>query len=556
MARKSRYSPQDLQCSSNALWNAALYVRLSREDGDKAESDSISNQKNLLTEFVSGQPDIVPVDYYVDDGWSGTSFARPSFERMMEDIRSRRINCVIVKDLSRFGRNYIDAGEYIEKVFPLLNIRFISVTDNLDSVKNPQSTNSLLLPVRNLLNDEYSRDISNKIRASLDTKRRMGKFIGSFASYGYAKDPRDRNHLVIDPEAAAVVQRIYSDFLSGSSVLGIAKALNRDGIPNPSEYKKSTGMNYHHPSCRGGSSLWSDASVRRILKNRVYTGTLVQGRTRVKSYKLHVTENVPESQWFTSESTHEAIITPEQFEQAQSLFLRDTRVPPNTEQVYLLSGYVKCGDCGRAMVRKNINHSYGQYSYYICSTHKKSGACSKHTIRCDTLEHIVLTALQAQIAEAVEFDEIIKEFDDSRRSQNASSTAHTRLEKLKSRQQKLNSMRLEIYPDWKDGIISREEYISLRDDFTRQLNELEAKILSAEQEIACLCQDSLKDNPFISSFKKHRNITSLTREIVIELIDNIYVFDNREIQIDFKFADAYSQAQEIAGSKENSVHSA
>ena len=247
MARKSKYEPSSAKLST-ALWKPALYIRLSREDGDREESNSIASQRELLTEFADAQTDMAAPRLYTDDGYTGTDFDRPNFQRMIDDLRAGVVNCVIVKDLSRFGRNYVGVGEYLEHIFPLLNVRFISVSDNVDSFVDPRSVNSLIVPFKNIINDEYCRDISNKVRASLDLKRRQGKFIGSFASYGYRKDPDDHSHLLIDEPAAAVVRDIFDWFIGGTSVLGIAKKLNAMGIPNPSAYKRQQGMNYCHPA--------------------------------------------------------------------------------------------------------------------------------------------------------------------------------------------------------------------------------------------------------------------------------------------------------------------
>ena len=273
MARKSKYEPSSAKLST-PLWKPALYIRLSREDGDREESNSIASQRELLTEFVDTQTDMTAPRLYTDDGCTGTDFDRPDFQRMLVDLRAGLVNCVIVKDLSRFGRNYVGVGEYLEHVFPLLNVRFISVSDNVDSYLDPRSVNNLVVPFKNILNDEYARDISNKVRASLDLKRRQGKFIGSFASYGYRKDPSDHSRLLIDEPAAAVVRDIFNWFIGGTSVLGIAKRLNEQGVPNPSAYKRQQGMNYRHPTSDRLDDLWPDSSVRRILRNPLYTGTM------------------------------------------------------------------------------------------------------------------------------------------------------------------------------------------------------------------------------------------------------------------------------------------
>ena len=270
------------------------------------------------------------------------------------------------------------------------------------------------MPFRNILNDEYAHDISNKVRASLDLKRRQGKFIGSFASYGYRKDPNDHSRLLIDEPAAAVVRDIFNWFLAGTSVLGIAKKLNAKAFRIHPAYNGSRAMNYRHPTSDKLDDLWPDSSVRRILRNPLYTGTMVQGKTARKP-QLHVSEAVPEDEWITVEQTHEAIISSELFAKAQSLFARDTRTSPTQPKVYLFSGFLRCADCGKAMNRKLISQPHRDYYYYICSTFKKqhSGACTKHTIRSDRLEQAVLETLRSQIALAVEMGELIAEINRS-----------------------------------------------------------------------------------------------------------------------------------------------
>ncbi len=545
MARKSKYG-QPSGNSSTKLWKPALYVRLSREDGDREESDSIVSQRELLTEFAETQTDMVAPKLYVDDGYTGTDFNRPEFRRMVDDLRAGIVNCVIVKDLSRFGRNYVGVGEYLEQVFPLLNVRFISVGDRVDSFLDPRSVNNLVVPFKNIINDEYCRDISNKVRASLDLKRRQGKFIGSFASYGYRKDPDDHSRLLIDEPAAAVVRDIFDWFAGGMSVLGIAKRLNELGIPNPSAYKRQQGMNYRHPASDKLDGLWPDSSVRRILRNRLYTGTMVQGKNRIKSYKLHVSEAVPEAEWMEVEATHEAIIPNDLFERVQSLFARDTRTAPTQKKVYLFSGFLRCADCGRAMNRKLISQPYGDYHYYICSTFKKqhSGACTKHTIRSDRLEQAVLEALRHQIALAVEMDELIAVINQS--GTRSRSTKHLLDERvqLEAERERIEQMKMSLYPDWKAGDISREEYHQLKEQFEQKQAKLDACIASIQVRIDDAQNGVDETNPFLTQFVKYRNLQNLTREVVVELIDMIYVHEGGGITIQFKFSDAYAAAKE------------
>lgn len=542
MPRKSRTSHSPI---SAKRWLPAVYLRLSREDGDKLESDSILNQRALLTEYAAGLADLAEPVFYQDDGYTGTNFDRPGFQSMLDDLRAGKVNCVIVKDLSRLGRNYVEVGGYLEKVFPMLGVRFISVNDQVDSVRDPASVNTLIVPFKNIINDEYCRDISNKVRASLDLKRRQGKFIGSFASYGYRKDPDDHNRLLIDEEAAAVVRDIYAWFLGGMSILGIAKRLNAQGVPNPSAYKRMKGLHYQHPAGERLDGLWPDSSVRRILKNRLYTGTMVQGKNRTKSYKLPIPERLPEADWIQVDRTHEAIIPPEQFEQVQSLLRRDTRTPPQTGRVYLFSGFLRCADCGKAMNRKIISQPYGDYHYYICSTFKKqhAGACTKHTIRSDRLEQAVLETLRRQIELAVEMDELIASIDRRKLREHSSRRFEEERRRLTAERERIERMKLDLYPDWKRGDISREEYLALKGQFDGQLAKLDSRLaaLTAEREQAAPQESA---NAVLQQFIRYRSLHHLTREIVVELIEMIYVHEGGGITIRFKFADVFAAASE------------
>lgn len=331
---------------------AAYYLRLSRDDGDKAESDSISNQRNLISDYVSQHEEITFVEEYVDDGYSGTNFDRPAFQKMMKDAKNKKINCIIVKDLSRLGRNYIETGRYLEKVFPFLGIRFIAITDHYDTADQTNDSDQIIVPFKNLINDAYCRDISIKIRSQLDVKRKTGQFIGSFAAYGYCKDPADKNRLVIDETAAEVVQLIFRLKLEGFSSTNIADRLNELGIPTPMEYKRSCGLNFNSGFRSGNSPKWIAVSVNRILKNELYTGTMVQGKNQKINYKVKQSRAIEEKDWIRVEKTHEAIIPQEIFQCVQDIMLLDTRTSPKAESVYLFSGILKCSDCGQNMVRR------------------------------------------------------------------------------------------------------------------------------------------------------------------------------------------------------------
>ena len=299
------------------IWNATLYLRLSREDGDKEESNSITGQRELLRDYLKAHPELREYAVRVDDGWSGSCFERPDFKRMMEDVKDGKTNCIIVKDLSRFGRNYLDAGEYIEKVFPFLGVRFIAINDNYDSLGDKKASDDLIIPFKNLINEAYCRDISVKIRSQLEIKRKSGQFIGAFAVFGYMKDPAQKNRLLVDDFAADIVRDIFKWKLEGVSPQDIANALNKLGVLSPLEYKKSIGVNLATPFQTGAKSVWSAVNVLRVLKNPVYTGVLMQGKSTTPSYKVHKRIAKQENEWAIIENSHEAIISRNDFDTVQ-----------------------------------------------------------------------------------------------------------------------------------------------------------------------------------------------------------------------------------------------
>lgn len=527
-------------------WKAADYARISREDGDKEESDSIGTQFDIIDDYIAHNDDITFVDRYSDDGWSGTNFDRPDFMRLMEDIKKGKINCVIVKDLSRLGRNYILVGQYLEMIFPMLNIRFISVNDRIDSIKDPASINNALVSFKNVMNDEYCRDISNKVRSSLDRKRSKGEFIGSFASYGYMKDPDDHHHLIVDPVAAEVVKNIFDWFLQGMSIIGIAKRLNHMGIPNPSAYKRQCGLNYKHPAGQLDSA-WPDSSVKRVLKNRLYVGDMVQNKNRTKSYKVQISVAVPEENWVIVPNMHEAIIDREKFETVQQLLMRDTRTSPGINHVSIFAGYIRCADCLRAMGKKSVAQSYGKYHYYVCQTFRKAGRnlCTKHTIREKQLYDGVLATIQSQIDLAVSMDQLVNDL----KSQNVRAAKSSRLEKMlqlkEEEYEKVSRCRIDLYPDWKAGILSKDEYLSLKAKIGEQLEQIEIAIANIKEEISKYQSAPVSENKFISSFLRYRNIQVLTREVIVELIEMIYVHEGGTITIQFKYQDEYQRLLDL-----------
>ena len=542
------------------VWKAALYIRLSREDDDKRkqESDSITNQREILKEYVEVHPDIEIVDFYVDDGWSGTNFDRPDFKRMIKDIDEGLINCVIVKDLSRLGRNHVQTGYYIEDYFVRKRVRFISLNNVLDTASNAMNdtTRIISMGVTNIMNENVAATTSINVKGTLNAHRKRGYFIGSFATYGYLKDPSDKHRLIVDPETAPIIKMIFKEFIGGKSIIGIAKMLNGMGIPNPATYKRKVqGFNYQHPAGESDDGFWPDSTVRRILQNQMYLGHMVQGKNRCISYKLKLNRPVPRDEWIIVEGTHEAIIDEETFDKAQSLFNKHIRKAPKKNEVDLFSGFVCCADCGRAMNKKTNVHPYGTYHYYRCVTARKmdKGGCTNHTIRIDKLEEIVLTIIQKMVDTAVETSDILEIINNNEKRNTESVSLKELLEQLSKEREKVLRLQTDLYPDYKDGVISREEYDTLRARLEERKDGIDKRIEDAKAESEKFKEGINYKNEFVSHFKQFGRLNKLTRNIAVELIDKILVHEGGDIEVQFKFQDAYKEALEYIELNKNIV---
>ncbi len=530
------------------VWSAALYIRLSREDELSGESNSVVSQREILKEYLKLHPDIIAYDYYVDDGWSGTNFDRPDFSRMMQDIYSGKVNCVVVKDLSRFGRNYSKSGELITSEFARLGVRFIALNNGYDTFSTSMSaaTQCITLGVTNVINESVAATTSVNVRGTLNVNRQQGKFIGSFAAYGYLKDPSDHHKLIIDPDVAPIVQMIFRKYINGESIIGIAKDLNLQGIPNPSMYKKLKGLNYNHASVASSVGLWQDSSVRRILQNEVYIGNMLQGKNRNISYKDQRARAVPKEEWYRVNGTHEAIIDKETFDRARSLFCKNIRKPPKANDIYLFSGLIRCGDCHRIMARKYNSHPYGEYGYYRCVTAHKmdKSACTNHSIRIDKLEDAVLVYLQTTVKTAIALDEILANINDNAHRKKESSHLKKLLEAQQAEREKYMRAIIDLYPDLKSGLISQEEYKLIKADLNEKTAVIDEMIKSIQKSIEDVGNGINDSNEFIAHFTKYGNFEKLTRPMLVELVEEIRVFEGNRIEIDLKFKDAYKQVIE------------
>ena len=522
------------------IWNATLYLRLSRDDGDKEESNSITGQRELLRDFLANHSDIREYTIRVDDGWSGSTFERPGFQKMMEDVKAGRTNCIVVKDLSRFGRNYLDAGEYIEKIFPFLGVRFIAVNDNYDSLGGKKSSDDLIIPFKNLINEAYCRDISVKIRTQLEIKRKKGQYLGSFATYGYLKDEQDKNKLVVDEFAADIVRDMFQWKLEGVSPQDIANTLNRLGVLSPMEYKRSLGMKFTTPFKTNPKAVWSAATVIRILKNPVYTGVLIQGKATTPSYKVHKRVTKAESEWCVIENSHEAIVSQMLFDNVQKVLRLDTRRSPEDEAVTLFSGMVFCGDCGASMVRKTVPAGGRKYVYYVCSANKQDKtACSPHRIRDNALEEIVLDSLKVHIQDVIDMSDLLAMTDTAPLRTAEAQKIQRQLDKKREEYEKRQKLLMSLYENLVGGILDREEYIRLKESFSSQASEAE-KQMDALRDTLTNIREHGTENAWMEEFKRHRGITALDRSIVVSLIDKILVHEDDTIEIIYRWQDEFA----------------
>jgi len=553
MARVRRNTK--VEKSRRQIWKVAVYIRLSKDDGND-ESLSVTNQRKIIQEYLEHTfgEEYVLVDYYIDDGQSGTTdYERIDFQRMVHDVETGRINCIICKTLSRAFRNYSDQGYFLERVFPLHGTRFISIGDPaVDTYLNPEVTQGLEVPMAGLLNDRYAARTSNDIRRTFDTKRRNGEFIGAFAPYGYKKNPENKNHLVIDEEAAQIVQNIYHWFVhDGMSKAGIVKHLNELGVPTPSVYKQQKGLKHVTPNASKKDGMWGLGTVFRILTNRVYIGTMVQGQQRVVSYKIREKITPPEEEWFVVENTHEPIIEPSLFEKAQNLGQRDTRTAPSKKKVYLFSGFLRCRDCGMYMTkktnRKKTKSGLKEYTYYVCSTYsvKSKNKCTRHSMKLEDITEAVLRAIQAQIALVDDMTAIIKEIN----KRPIIKTKSKELERLyKAKQQQLERITVvtdNLYMDWKCGDITRAEYLRMKAKFEQQAEELKQFIENLELEMMNVQKDTGVNSPYLQTFLKYKNIKALDRGLLVALIDHIDIHENNEITIQFNFEDQHKRMLEF-----------
>lgn len=513
------------------LFYTAVYIRLSREDGDKEESDSVGNQRKLLTEYVSKMEGLIIYDVYVDDGYTGTSFHRPSFQRMIADIEKGKVNCVVVKDLSRFGRDYIGTGRYLERVFPELGVRFISVSDGIDSIRQAYD---MLLPIKNIFNEQYARDISKKIQATVKSKQNAGEFIGSFASYGYKKSPADKNKLIIDEYAAEVVRKVFRLYVGGMGKMSIAKLLNAEGILCPSEYKMVNGLNYKNCNRLESTSYWTYSTINVMLKNEMYRGNMVQGKKHQRMRGRQ--ELVNKENWIVVKGTHEPIIDLETWEKTQKLLTQRHRDMGLEENKNIFAGFIICGDCGRAMMKNFWKRADGSKAYsFYCGTYKRHGKgyCTPHTLPLHVLEEIILNDLNAILRNVNDIQRLVDH--PSFPYPKAEEIARKELVRVKAELERVQKLKKSAYEDYKEGMISKEEYVAYREDYRKKEELYKKQAAALEEKMKESVTKDIFQTPWLKRLLEMRDIEKLDRDMIVEMIDQIVVYENHKIKIRYNF---------------------
>ncbi len=526
-----------------AVYRTAMYLRLSKEDGDKQESDSITNQRMMIEDYLNAHPEMKLMDEYVDDGYSGSNFDRPAFKRMYKDIECGAINCVIVKDLSRFGRNYIEVGRYLERIFPMVGLRLIAINDNYDGEKEWRDS-SIIVPIKNLLNDAYNRDMSMKVKSQLRAKRKRGDFVASFAPYGYMRDPDHHNKLIIDELAAEQVRLIFKWRLEGMSDQGIAEKLNNEDVLCPAEYKKENGSKLQDNFTKNEQGGWSSKGINRILHNEIYAGNLLQGKRVKPDFRSKAVRNVDQEDWDRVDNTHEAIVDQELFDLVQTVLERDTRIPAGQNCMTLFSGFLECGDCHSPMVRRCTTKNGKKMYCYICNGYKNEKSCTSHYIGHKKLYEAVLNAIRKQAELSLRIERILCDIDEIPLRQRRVKKFDAQLVALMEQVDKYVNLKKKLYEDYSEGLLTREEYVEYSDMYAAKIKRGKEELQKIHDERERILNENIQSE-WIQKFKQYRNITELTRPILVELIDKILVYQDKTIEIRFRYDDRFKFLTEI-----------
>lgn len=517
----------------------AIYCRLSKEDLDKInkgdDSESIQNQKMMLVDYATSH-DMQIYKIYSDDDFTGSDLSRPNWNLMLHDAKSGNFNIVVCKTQSRFARSLEVVEKYINGLFIDWGIRFISIVDNIDTnVKSTKKTSQ----INGLVDQWYLEDLSENIKRTFRQKMIAGEYLGSFAPYGYKKDENNRHKLVIDEEAAGVVKLIFELSSQGNGVNLISQKLSEMNIITPTEYKKKQGLNFHNPNSKVYSKIcvWGFTTLKRILNNPVYYGTLIQGKEKKVSYKSNKVIIAPKNDWVIIENSHSPIISKDTFDRTQELLQIRRKTCKTTSgkkfEPHLFSGRIKCADCKSTMA-KTSGRLAGGHDYFICQLAKKTKYenCTRHSIRYDELEKYIDNEIKRTIKEMINcgdnYEDIRKHFNKGVNDEKKILEVKTKIQKNNSKVEDINKSLSNMYVDKVKGIISENEFINIKDNLNKEVQELNEDILYFTTELKSLTVDNNKINNFVNSMNKHSNYKKITNEIVNDFIIGIYIHETDE----------------------------
>jgi len=550
MARKSRKKSAlaAAPAKKTRTWKTAAYARLSLEDGGRKDSDSIEIQAELIEQYIEQREYLELAGTYIDNGTTGTNFDRPDFNRMMADMRSGKIDCIVVKDLSRFGRNYIETCDLLEKILPFMHVRFISVNDGYDSETETSYSESLLVMLKNLVNDAYVKDISRKVISARKTQRERGEYTGAFAPYGYKKSDKEKGRLVPDAETAPVVRDIFRWCSEGMGKAAIANRLDESGIPCPSMRLRNKGAvqgdNYYK------ASIWQPKAVDRIVQSRVYLGHLVQGKTRQAYCEGRPLQSVPEADWCIVENTHEPLVSEELWEAANRV--RDQRrkkyfagKTDNTYPENVLKGLVVCAECGSKLLRvRNAARGY-EYYYYHCPLMKQHTVETQYPmIPVQNIYEPALAAISSHINLAADASRILQKrgaADSKSRSAIDRDIAAIQRD-LQSNTKKLGG----LYENYVFGLLDEHQYIYTKKEYERKETALKQELAELSRKKTVLADALASDNRWTQAAQAFINPVELTRDMAVALIEHIEVRSLDEIEIVLKYRDEYAMLEAFA----------
>lgn len=517
---------------NNQVFNVGVYVRLSRDDEDKefGYSNSIVNQKDFLTRYVLNSGWCL-VDYYIDDGYTGTNFDRPDFKRMINDIESKRINMVITKDLSRLGRNHVSTGFYMEEYFPGHNIRYVAITNGIDTFARHNSNNEMA-PFLFAYNEMYAADISKKVRTTFDSKRLNGQFIGAFAPYGYKKSLDNKSVLVIDEKTASTVKHIFDMYLTGSGYEHIASTLNLEGVPSPVAYKAQNG-NYKNPKSQ--VVLWNSDTIRKMLRSPTYAGSLAQNKYIKVNYKIKKLRNIPRCNWIIVENTHEAIVDRESFDLIQEMIENGTVKGKQPEySQHLLSGLIYCGECGAKMT---FNKTPNGNSYTICSNYKRfrrMNICTRHSFLERKLEVTIIGELKKLAKRAVNIEGLEKAAKNKLTNKKHDSISNE-IKKAELRLPEIKRIIKKLYEDKLRGVIEEQDFIDMSKEYSTERSILIKRLADLTVKSDMQKGSGNDNDSFLSIIKGFVDFESIDRATLVKLLDKIEIFEDNRIKVHYKF---------------------